>query len=167
MAKRIIFYIILIFTFSVQSQTYTIGTGTSTTGLVPINSGAAYSYSQTIYPASLLTAQGMQPGMAITSIAWYINTANTSTTNASWVVYLGNTAQTSYTSTTNWIASTSLTQVFTGSVVPSPIGWKTITLASPFIWNGSNLVIAVDESSKIIYNKKHEMDKLTGGDYVQ
>ena len=30
-----------------------------------------------------------------------------------------------------------------------------------------DLVIAVDESSKIIYNKKHEMDKLTGGDYVQ
>ncbi len=131
----------------IYGQTFTIGTGTSTTGLVPITSSAAYSYNQTIYPASLLTAQGMSPGMAITSIAWYVNTANTSTTNATWVVYLGNTAQNSYASATNWIPSTSLTQVFSGSVVPSPAGWKTITLTTPFVWNGSNLVIGVDENA--------------------
>ncbi len=145
--KKIFFFLFVLNTSFFFGQTFTIGSGTSTTGLVPITSSAAYSYSQTIYPASLLTAQGMSPGMAITSIAWYVNTANASTANATWDVYLGNTAQNAFASTTNWIPNTSLSQVFTGSVVPSPVGWKTITLTNPFVWNGSNLVISVDENA--------------------
>ncbi|MBM3454184.1 MAG: hypothetical protein FJX80_03435, partial [Bacteroidetes bacterium] len=147
MAKRIIFYTILIFSFSVQSQTFTIGTGSFGTGTIPISTGYPYSYSQSIYPSNLLTSQGMSPGMAITSLAWYVNAPDPSSSNASWTIYLANSSQSSFSSTTSWIPDNLFTQVFSGTVIPSPAGWKIVNLVTPFVWDGSNLVIAVDENS--------------------
>jgi hypothetical protein len=147
---------------NINAQTYTIGTGLNTTYLVPINSLYGYSYNQSIYPASLLTAQGMVAPKTITQISWYVNTANASTTNAGWTIYLGNTTQTSFVSTTNWIPSSGLTQVFVGTVIPSPAGWVTVTLTTPFVWNGSNLVVAVDENNAG-YSYSSTMFRYTAG----
>ena len=131
------------------AQIYTIGTGTTTTYQLPINNFYGYSYNQSIYPAANLTAQGMTAGMQITQIAWYINAANAvgTTNNNNWTIYLGNTSQTAFATTTNWVPTASMTQVYTGNVNTWPTGWVTVTLQTPFTWTGGNLVVACDENN--------------------
>jgi hypothetical protein len=145
--RNVLFILLFFLNAHLFGQTFIIGTGSFGTGAIPISTGSPYSYSQSIYQSNLMTSQGMSPGMSITSLAWYVNAPNPSISNASWTVYLANSTQSSFTSTTSWIADSLFTQVFTGTVIPSPAGWKTINLATPFVWNGSNLVIAVDENS--------------------
>jgi len=128
----------------------TIGTGLGSSDL-PLISWVPYSYTQTIYPSSLLTSSGLQPGMVIKSISWYVSSADPSNVSGGWNVYLGNTIQSGFSSTTNWIPITSLTQVFSGTVIPYPIGWKTINLTTPFTYNGDNLVITVDDNTPSFY----------------
>ena len=136
-AKQLLVLILLVFSaVSVKAQTvYTIGTGTTTTYQLPINNFYGYSYTQSIYPAANLTAQGMTAGMQITQIAWYINAANTvgTTVNNNWTIFLGNTAQASFASTTNWVPTASMTQVYTGTVNTWPTGWVTVTLQTPYL----------------------------------
>ncbi len=128
---------------------YTIGTGVTTTYQVPINNFWGYSYNQSIYPAANLTAQGMTAGMQITQIAWYINTANAAgtTNNNNWTIFLGNTAQAAFATTTNWVSTAAMTQVYSGNVNTWPTGWVTVTLQTPFTWTGGNLVVACDENN--------------------
>jgi len=132
-----------------SQTTYTIGTGSSTTTSTPINSLFVYSYSQSIYPASALTAQGMSAGMEITTLRYYVDGSSYGTvnTNNQWDVYMGNTTSTTFGTTSAWLPVASMSQVYSGTVTWTNGGWMTITLANPFIWNGQNLVIAVDENS--------------------
>jgi hypothetical protein len=123
-----------------------VGTSTTTGSTVPISSCWGYSYTQSIYPASLLTAQGITAGTTLKSLSYNVTTTIADGTSNSWDIYVGNTTQTSFTSTTNWVASGSLTQVYSGNVSLSATGWVTITFATPFVWNGTNLVIATDEN---------------------
>jgi len=142
------FYLLQITVFNVFSQNFSIiGQGSFGSGAIPIYTGSPYSLSQTIYPSNLLISNGMVPGSLITSIAWYVNAPDSSTFNSSWSIYLANTSQSSFNSTSSWVPNNFFTNVFSGTVVAYPAGWKTINLSTPFIWNGSNLVIAVDENS--------------------
>lgn len=129
-----------------------IGTGTSTTYYNPVYTGStstyAYSYTQQLYLSSEITAGGGSAGQQITAISFYVSSGATIAGNKTWVVYLGNTTQSSFTGGTNWVASSSLTQVFSGTFNSgSSTGWVSITLDSPFTWTGNNLVVAVDENS--------------------
>ncbi|CAN1542127.1 Ig-like domain CHU_C associated [Flavobacteriaceae bacterium] len=126
-----------------------IGTGTSTTSNVPIVGNYGYTYSQSIYPAALLTAQGLTAGTALKSISYNI-TSGTQVDGYSnaWVVYAGNTSKSSFATSTDWVSTTALTQVFSGNVSLAATGWVTITFATPVIWDGtSNIVIGVDENT--------------------
>jgi hypothetical protein len=130
---------------SFTAGTTQIGTGTSTNTYFPIYTCYGYNYSQQIYLASELGA--MQP--YITKIAFkYVNGADDATDYKNWVVYLGNTAQTGFGTSTSWIPLASLSQVFSGVINPVAGQWMVITLDTPFLWNGtSNLVVAVDENT--------------------
>ncbi|MEO7082571.1 MAG: GEVED domain-containing protein, partial [Flavobacteriales bacterium] len=65
-----------------------------------------------------------------------------------WTVYMGNTSQTNFATTTSWVPLASLQNVFTGTINPVAGEWMEVTLNSPFIWDGtSNIVIAVDENT--------------------
>ena len=142
-------FLILNINYSLSQTVYTIGSGTTTTYLLPINNFYGYSYNQSIYPAANLTAQGMTAGMQITQIAWYINAANAvgTTNNNNWTIYLGNTPQSAFATTTNWVPTASMTQVYSGNVNTWPTGWVTVTLQTPFTWTGGNLVVACDENN--------------------
>ncbi len=129
-----------------SQTTITIGTGTTTAGNNPVKSNSAYNYTQQIYLSSEIGAA--YSGQQITSISFYWSGTGVLTNSTAWVVYLGNTTQTNFTSTTNWIASASMTQVYNGTVaLPGAAGWMTITLSTPFTWNGTNLVVAIDENT--------------------
>ena len=120
-----------------------VGTGINTQSNVPLYSNTSYSYSQTIYTAADIKAAGGSAGM-INAIAY--NWTGTGTLyTGNWTVYIGTlpAATTAFTSTTNWLATSSMTNVYSGSVTGSA-GWLNIPLTTSFYWNGSdNIVVAV------------------------
>jgi hypothetical protein len=132
---------------SVAQTNITIGTGTGTTSNVPINSNWGYNYSQQIYYASDLLAQGISMG-SFGKVRFYLNTV-VPTNSQGWTIYMGHTAKTEFTSTTDWEPVANLTQVFSSDVTfPAAGNWMEITLATPFEWDGvSNIVIAIDENT--------------------
>jgi len=122
-----------------HAEAITIGTGTSTIGL-PMNCFFGYSYTQTIYYQSEITA-----GMTISKIAYQY-------TGASWTdpdikIYMGHTPKATFTSETDWVPLTEMTEVFSGAVTTVP-GWVEINLSTPFVYSGTgNIVIAFDENT--------------------
>ncbi|OPZ98233.1 MAG: MAM domain protein [Bacteroidetes bacterium ADurb.Bin408] len=65
-----------------------------------------------------------------------------------WVIYLGHTTKTYFSSYTDWEAYSNLIQVYSGIVSSNPpAGWYEITLDTPFSYNNTyNLIIAIDEN---------------------
>jgi hypothetical protein len=127
-----------------QAQTVTIGSGTGTSSYLPLYNYYGYNYTQQIYTAAQVTQSGK-----IDKIRFMLN-AGSLTNSTDWVVYMGNTAKTSFASTTDWVPLANMTQVFSGTVPAAPPTgtWMEITLTTPFVYNGTdNLVIAVDENT--------------------
>ncbi|MDY4789605.1 MAG: fibronectin type III domain-containing protein, partial [Bacteroidales bacterium] len=141
MKKQLFFLMAIIFAIQgfTQQGEITIGNGTSTTSYVPMYCNYDYSYSQTIYTSSEII------GGTISQIAYYM-TSSTSRTEVI-DIYAGNTTKNSFSSTTDYVPLSSLTQVYSGSCTFVQ-GWNYITLTTPFIYNGTdNLVIAVDKNT--------------------
>ncbi|WP_432672073.1 T9SS type A sorting domain-containing protein [Flavobacterium sp. SM2513] len=141
----LLLFFILATTCSLFGQVQ-VGMGTNTEQKIPIQTYFGYSYSQSIYLASEINATG-----TITSIQWYYNGSGALPNNQDLVVYMGTTAKTAFSSTTDWVASSNLMQVYTGGITTnSTPGWKTLTLTTPFIYDGvSNLIVAVDENQEM------------------
>lgn len=126
-----------------------IGSGTATVSQLPVNSNYGYNYSQQIYTATeVLGAVGT--GTFITEIKFYVAAPHTDQNKYNqWVVYMGNTTQNNFATTSSWVPSSSLTQVWAGTL-PTMVAntWVTIPLTTPLLWDGtSNIVIAVDENA--------------------
>jgi hypothetical protein len=115
---------------------------------LPIYSCYGYNYSQQIYKASEIGIATGAGNNYITKIRFYYQTSVTSTNWDNWTIYMGNTAQASFSSATNWVPLASLTQVFSGALtLPVAGNWIELTLNTPFLWDGtSNIVIATDEN---------------------
>lgn len=142
--------LLLISLISAKAQvTATVGTGTSTTSLLPINSVWGYTYSQQLYPASAISAAGGTPTAGlIRKIRFNVSSTSGSAYNDNWTVYMGNTTKTAFSTTTDWVPVSSMTNVFSGTVSFPSSGWMELTLSTPFSWDGtSNIVVAVDENA--------------------
>ncbi len=130
-----------------QTNTETFATETGTAEWLPIYGLRTYSYSQQLYyPANFPNLSGQNS--LITKIRFYYVSGN-GAVNDDWTVYLGTTTQNTYTqSTASWVPTSQMTQVFTGTVsFPAANNWMEITLATPFVWNGTtNLVVGIDEN---------------------
>ena len=132
-----------------QAQvTVQVGTGTGTTVNSPMNSNYGYNYSQQIYTAADITAAGGYTGTSISKIRFQLN-AGSFANGQNWTIYMGNTAKNDFSSTTNWETLGNMTQVYSADVTfPAGGNWMEITLATPFVWNGtSNIIIAIDENT--------------------
>ena len=138
-----------------------VGMGTNIEQKTPFNAYYGYTYSQSIYLASEINATG-----SITSIQWYYTGNGELPNNQDLVIYMGTTTKTAFSSTTDWVAVSELTQVYSGGIVTnSTPGWKTITLTTPFTYDGlSNLVVAVDENQELFdnYDDKFYNSSVTG-----
>ena len=112
-------------------------TGTTNTSYSPAYGFYDYSYSQTLYPASML--EGLD---TITGVAFRVATANGMVLPLT--VYIGYTNETTLTST-SYLPATSLTAVSASTIVNTgTTGWKNINFTSPVVVNhGQNIVIAV------------------------
>ena len=116
----------------------------NTSQYLPISPYYNYSLSQQIYTAAEI---GM-PG-TINSISFNINTPTSGgVTNRACKVYMANVEKTAFSSRTDWESLTSSDMVFDGTVTPTSSGWLTITLDTPFEYDGtSNLLVCVVDNT--------------------
>jgi len=118
-----------------------VGTGTSSTYSIPINTFYNYSYSQQIYTAAELNGiVGRIPCISFQYIY-------TSPQSKNIVIYMGNTSKNAFANSTDWIPVSEMYQVFNGTINFTNAGagnWVNIPLDVPFEWDGSsNVVVAV------------------------
>lgn len=113
----------------------TVGEGTDNNTRTPVCFEYKNSLTEIIYFAEELAGgEGM-----ITAITYY-NNFTSNLINKPTAIWLGETTQTNLTD--NWIPSTSLTEVFNGTVTyPSGNNTITIELTTPYFYNGGNLVV--------------------------
>ncbi|WP_084110919.1 GEVED domain-containing protein [Chryseobacterium taiwanense] len=140
----------MLFGLFAKGQTGSIGTGTATSSYLPVYSCYGYNYSQQLYTAAELTAAIGTTNTVITKVRFYVaTTAATQANYNQWRVYMGNTTKTTFSSTTDWIPISQISQVYSGTLGTMTAGsWIELSLTTPFVWDGtSNLVIAVDENA--------------------
>lgn len=119
---------------------YSVGDGTNTSSYLPFYTFYNYSISQQLYLSSELGGNNTFSG-----IKFYVKTPASTTRNID--IYLGNTSQSSLTTST-YISTTNQTKVFSGNVtVGSTEGWLEITFDSTFNYTGNNLVITIDDNT--------------------
>ena len=119
----------------------TIGSGTSTNAYLPTYTYYNYSLTEQIYTAAEIGQAG-----TITAVSFKVS--NSMSTTRSLDVYMKHTTATAFTSKTGWETLSSTYKVFSGNVTFSASGWTTITLDTPFEYNGSNnLLIGVDDNT--------------------
>ena len=125
-------------------ETKQIGTGTAGVYQYPVDNYYRYSYVQELYDAATLAAQGITAENGIKSISFQYTKSLVATKQIT--VYLGNTTKTNFSSTSDWVAASGLSQVFSGDITLTN-GWVTINFQQPFIYNGTNLVVAINNTS--------------------
>ncbi len=120
--------------------------GTTTNSYYPIYSCYGYSYTQQIITAAEMA---MPNGGTLNKIRFFYSTAAlTPTTYNNWTIYIGQTAVSSFATSSSWIPVSGMTQVFTGAPTFTVGTWIEFTLSTPFAYNGtSNIVIGVDENA--------------------
>ncbi len=125
-----------------------IGSGTTTNEYLPTYNYYKYSLSEQIYTSAELGGAGI-----ITSIAFYNGgTAKTRTLE----FYMKATTKSSFSGTSDWIAVSSGDKVFSGSVTMVANDWTTITLSSPFVYDGtSNVVLVTDDNTGAYTSSPH------------
>ncbi|HPT72180.1 MAG TPA: carboxypeptidase regulatory-like domain-containing protein [Candidatus Cloacimonadota bacterium] len=134
--------------FSIQPAgtiTTTIGTGTVTSYLVPINMYYKTSLTESILFASEIGNTGL-----ISGLNWRNYFMNTNLQQRPTTIWIGETDSTSC--SYGWIPSTQMTQVFSGNV-NYPIGTNNIHIdfPTPYQYNGRNLVIMVLRPLDTVY----------------
>ncbi|WP_430615131.1 fibronectin type III domain-containing protein [Flavobacterium sp. JP2137] len=124
-----------------------VGIGTDTGVDLPIRSSSPYSYSQQIYLKDEV-AIAVGANNIIKKIRFHFKTTGATANYKDWKVFMGNTVQEEFATTSAWVPQSQLAEVFSGVITfPNPTDdWMEIVLDTPFIWDGiSNIVIGVHE----------------------
>lgn len=128
--------------FGLPYGLHTVGNGT-TNKHIPVSPYWGYTYSQTIYPQSMLNKQDKR----ISKLGYQWNGVRSGNSVNNIVVYMGHTDKTVFEDNTDWIPLNQLTEVYRGYIdVPATAGWVMFEMDTPFTYNNTqNLVIAVNE----------------------
>ena len=119
----------------------TIGSGSSTNAYLPTYAYYNYSLTEQIYTAAEIGQAG-----TITSVSFKVGNSKSTTRNVD--LYLKHTTKTAFTSKTGWEALSASDKVYSGNVTFNASGWTTITLSTPFVYNGtSNLIVGMDDNT--------------------
>ena len=122
----------------------TITGGGTTNSYLPTYIYYGYSYTQQIYLDAEI-GTGMD---TITAISFYTSSTISSDDSRDIQLYLGNTDQSSFSSTGNYIPVDSLSLVYTGTF--SGTGWITLNFDTSFVRTpGRNLVVAMDDNTGV------------------
>ncbi|MBW8361057.1 MAG: fibronectin type III domain-containing protein [Kaistella sp.] len=140
--KKVLLMCLFFLIGTLSNAQITLGSGTAT-GVAPISTYYGYSYVQQIFPKAEINANAAGN---ITGLRFYLDATATIALSDDWVVYLGHTTKSSFSSTTDWVPLANLTQVFAGTVTNNA-GVIEITFPTPFAYNNvDNLVIAAEEN---------------------
>lgn len=115
-----------------------IGEPASTNGYIPTHNLYNYSCTNQIYTGEEIGGAG-----TIYSIAFMPTTVNATSRNVN--IYMVNTAKTSFASSTDWVPVTDADLVFSGTAYWTLNEWSTITLDTPFNFDGTNLCLVVND----------------------
>jgi len=130
--------LVLAFMGAARAEVVTIGTGTGTTYVTPFNSLWGYSFVEQIYTASEIGTAG-----TINSISFNMSTSDSQTNQIE--VFMKNVSRSTFSSSTDYEPVTASDMVFSGTVTFNN-GWTTITLDTPFEYDGtSNLLVGMHE----------------------
>ncbi len=123
-------------------NTVSVGEGRETE-MLPIYPYAGYSYSQSIY---LQDEFGY--GNEISKLGYCYTEEFDLVNSNDWTIYMGHTANSSFSNLNDWVPNSQLTEVYSGPLPEiNKDGWYIFDLDTPFIQNGiDNLVIAVNEN---------------------
>ena len=117
----------------------TIGSGTSTSSNLPTNVWYKYTTSQQIYTQAEVGEAGI-----ITAVSFQYN-GNATSGARTLDIYM---THTNSTTLSTWVAVTSASKVYTGTQTFTTAGWYTITLDTPFEYDGtSNIMVTVDDNT--------------------
>ena len=131
-----------LFCATVFNAQINLGTGSTTGGTAPISTYFGYSYVQQVFPKQEINASAAGN---ITGLKFYLPASASISNSNAWTVYLGHSNKTAFTSDTDWVASSNLTQVYSGTVTNNN-GVVEITFATPFAYNNTdNLIVAATE----------------------
>jgi len=120
------------------ADTYTIGTGTSTSSTNPFYGTYNYGWCKTIYTAGEINAAGLAAATEIIGIGFYVGNTPVNYSMENQFVYLRHTATSQYESTdTNYPGNATHTLVFHGDITYNGSGWHYIVFSSPFSWDGT------------------------------
>ncbi len=122
----------------------TIGEGTSTTNVAPMNSNYKNSWTQMVYPSSECGEEG-----DIYALSWYVN-AVSAHTYSNLKIFLGTKSSAINESTSDWLPMEDLTLVYESEngTIGSQVGWETYQLSTPYHYNGEdNLVVVVSRAA--------------------
>ena len=139
MKKRLLFFLMTLFCLGfINAQTVQTTNGTVTQGRIPMYTLYDHSYTQHIVLKSELENGGWDNTFdSITKLRWHWTGSGSFANAVHWVIYLGNTSKTAFSSTTDWVALADLTEVFNGNItVPSGAGWIEIELYQAFQYDG-------------------------------
>ena len=124
-----------------QTGDVTIGSGTSTNKYLPTYAYYKYSLTEQIYTASEIGGSG-----TITAVSFKVSNSKSTTRTVD--LYLKHTSKSAFSSNTGWETLSSSDKVYSGSVTFNASGWTTVTLSTPFVYNGtSNLIIGMDDNT--------------------
>ena len=125
---------------TIEVEEVTIGSGTSTSNVLPTYNSYKYSLTQQIYTAEEVGTAGI-----ITHIAFKAS-SNADVRNLD--IYMKPTNLTAFKSTTGWETMGPINKVFSGSVDFNASGWTTIELTTPFEYDGiKNLNLCVVDNT--------------------
>lgn len=143
MKKTLLTCLLFLIATFVNAQV-TLGSGNTQGGYAPVDVNYGYNYTQQIFTKSEINTSAAGN---ITGVKFYLPSNADITKSVDWVVYIGHTTKTSFSNTTDWVAASALTQVFSGAV--SVVGGEvTVNFSSPFAYNNTdNLLIAIDENT--------------------
>ena len=117
-----------------------IGGGETANAYLPSNSYYNHTLSEQIY-----TVEEIGGSCPIYSISFF-NAGIAMTRD--YDIYMGHTDKTGFTSNTDWVGVSASDKVFSGSVTMPQGQWTTITLDTPFAYNGNdNLLLVVDDNT--------------------
>lgn len=153
--KKLLFSCFLMLSMIMSAQ-INLGSGTSTGTAVPVSTYYGYSYVQQIFPKSEINADAAGN---ITGLKFYLSANASIASSDSWIVYLGHTNKTAFSSTSDWIPLVNLTKVFEGTVTNNA-GVIEVTFTTPFAYNNTdNLVIAAEEN-KAGYDSNNDAEAM-------
>ena len=136
-----------------------IGSGTTTNEYLPSYSYYCYTLSQQIYTSEDLDVEG-----TITSLAFY-NAGETKT--KVYDIYMVNTEKTYFANYYDWITPTTEDLVFSGTVTLTSGVWTTIVLDNPFVYEGTNFALIIDDNTGTWTGSPHMACRVFSTDMMQ